>query len=254
MEKEQELNGYILQDCEKSSGKIKNRIQNENVTDVVQAGYASEELVNLLENCVAAHCNIVIGGRAQAGKMELLKYLSFFIPDGEKIGVYKENPGINHNKINPDRECVDFVTNGRLLYSDFIELAMKLNVCWLLLPELRGPETWHLLCSLSTGLRCITTIDSDEVQALPDRMCTMSDLNNVAENFTNNIYRLIDIGVLVEYDAEEKPQITQAVFYNHDDGENGENTCTVLYDRKKEKQQPLPEALKQRFLQYGIEK
>lgn len=254
MEKEQELNGYILQDCEKSSRKIKNMIQNENVTDVVQAGYASEELVNLLENCVAAHCNIVIGGRAQAGKMELLKYLSFFIPDGEKIGVYKENPGINHNKINPDRECVDFVTNGRLLYSDFIELAMKLNVCWLLLPELRGPETWHLLCSLSTGLRCITTIDSDEVQALPDRMCTMSDLNNVAENFTNNIYRLIDIGVLVEYDAEKKPQITQAVFYNHEDGENGENTCTVLYDRKKEKQQPLPEALKQRFLQYGIEK
>ena len=85
-------------------------------------------------------------------------------------------------------------------------------------------------------------------------MCTMSDLNNVAENFTNNIYRLIDIGVLVEYDAEKKLQITQAVFYNHEDGENGENTCTVLYDRKKEKQQPMPEALKQRFLQYGIEK
>jgi len=140
-----------------------------------------------------------------------------------------------------------------MLCSDFIniKLAMKFNVCWLLLPELRGPEIWHLLCSLSTGRRCIATIDSDEVQALPDRMCTMSDSNDVTENFTNDIYRFIDIGVLVEYDAEERPQITQAVFYNHADGEN---TCTVLYDRKKEKQQPLPEALKQRFLQYGIEK
>ena len=43
--------------------------------DIVQAGYAPEALINLLENCVTAHCNIVIGGQPHAGKTELLKYL-----------------------------------------------------------------------------------------------------------------------------------------------------------------------------------
>ena len=108
-----------------------------------------------------------------------------------------------------------------------------------------------MLCSLSTGLRCIATIDSDEVQALPDRMCTMSDSNDVTENFTNDIYRFIDIGVLVEYDAEERPQITQAAFY---DCENGTNTCTVLYDREKGKNlEQIPERLSRRFLKSGTD-
>ena len=38
--------------------------------DIVQAGYAPETLINLLENCVTAHCNIVIGGQPHAGKTE----------------------------------------------------------------------------------------------------------------------------------------------------------------------------------------
>ena len=77
--------------------------------DIVQAGYAPEALINLLENCVTAHCNIVIGGQPHAGKTELLKYLSTFIPANEKVGVYEDNQEIHYRKINPGKKCAEFL-------------------------------------------------------------------------------------------------------------------------------------------------
>lgn len=77
--------------------------------DIVQAGYAPETLINLLENCVTAHCNIVIGGQPHAGKTELLKYLSTFIPANEKVGVYEDNQEIHYRKINPGKNVRSFL-------------------------------------------------------------------------------------------------------------------------------------------------
>ena len=54
------------------------------------------QLYALLENCVAAHCNIVIGGPAPELKMELLRHLSFSIAPDESISLYEDNQQFNH--------------------------------------------------------------------------------------------------------------------------------------------------------------
>ena len=57
--------------------------------------------------------------------------------------------------------------------------------------------------------------------------------------------------VLVDYAAPGRPQITQAAFY---DRENGTNTCTVLYDRENGKNlEQIPERLSRRFLKSGTD-
>ena len=107
-----------------------------------------------------------------------------------------------------------------------------------------------MLNSLSTGASCMTTIHLDDVRGLPDRMYNMLGSCDITERFINNIYKYIDVGVLVESDAKERRWITQMAFY---DNEGGRNTCTVLYDREGITPQQIPEAYQRRFLRYGIE-
>lgn len=218
--------------------------------DIVRDGYAQEGLINLLENCVTAHCNIVIGGQPHAGKTELLKYLSTFIPVNEKVGVYEDNQEIHYRKINPGKKCAEFFVDDRFSYSQIIKAGLRHNIDWTLLSESRGPEVLDLLNSLSTGSSCMTTIHVDDVRGVPDRMYNMLGECDVTERFINSIYKYIDVGVLVECDAKERRRITQAAFF---DCVNGENSCTILYDREGRTDSPLPLSYQRRFQRYGIE-
>ena len=82
----EELRISIVHGCVTSSGitislrKIPavRRLSRERMRD---EGYCDSEVVDFLENCIRVHCNIAICGMPGAGKTELLKYLTTFIPD-----------------------------------------------------------------------------------------------------------------------------------------------------------------------------
>lgn len=218
--------------------------------DMIKEGYATEEMANFLENCVLAHCNIVIGGQPHAGKTELLKYLSTFIPANEKVGVYEDNQEIHYRKINPGKKCAEFFVDDRFSYSQIIKAGLRHNIDWTLLSESRGPEVLDLLNSLSTGSSCMTTIHLDDVRGLPDRMYNMLGECDVTERFINSIYKYIDLGILVECDAKERRRITQVALF---DRLHGENVCTVLYDRDGRTEKEVPKEYLLRFKRYGID-
>jgi pilus assembly protein CpaF len=216
---------------------------------LIEEGYVPEEILNLLENSVIAHCNIVIGGQPHAGKTELLKYLSTFIPANEKVGVYEDNQEIHYRSINPDKKCAEFFVDDRFSYSQIIKAGLRHNIDWTLLSESRGPEVLDLLNSLSTGASCMTTIHLDDLRGLPDRMYNMLGQCEVAEHFINSIYQYIDLGILVECDAKEHRRITQAAFYERTEGKN---VCNVLYDAEEGITGELSSDFKKRFQKYGI--
>ena len=212
------------------------------------------QLYALLENCVAAHCNIVIGGSAPELKMELLQHLSFSIAPDESISLYEDNQQFNHDKINLMRKCHDYVADKDYSHSQFIKAALKMNTSWTLLPQLQEPDMQLWLGALSTGMKFITAMELDDAEKLPDRVC--SGIQNTgcdadAEHINRAVYDFIDVVVLVDYAAPGRPQITQAAFY---DRENGTNTCTVLYDRENGKNlEQIPERLSRRFLKSGTD-
>ena len=217
--------------------------------DMIKAGYATEEMADFLENCVTAHCNIVIGGQPHAGKTELLKYLSTFIPANEKVGVYEDNQEIHYRQINQGKKCAEFFVDDKFSYSQIIKAGLRHNIDWTLLSESRGPEVLDLLNSLSTGSSCMTTIHLDDVRGLPDRMYNMLGECDVTERFINSIYKYIDLGILVECDAKEKRRITQVALF---DRLHGENVCTVLYDRDGRTEKEVPTEYMEKFKRYGI--
>lgn len=180
---------------------------------IVNSKMMPEELLNLLENCVMAHSNIVIGGRPHAGKTELLKYLSGFIPVNEKVVTLEDNAEIHYRQIHPGRKCVPFLVDEKFDYSDAIKACLRHNADWLLLSEARGPEIVELLNALSTGSFCMTTVHVDGAKDIPDRMYNMLGDSGESPRFINNIYRYIDIGMVVKADKQERRIVSELGFF-----------------------------------------
>lgn len=216
---------------------------------LIESEYAPKEIIALLENSITAHLSAVIGGQPHAGKTELLKYLSTFIPADEKVGVYEDNQEIHYRTINPNKKCVEFYVDDRVSYPDIIKAGLRHNIDWILLSESRGPEVIDLLNSLSTGAYCMTTMHLDDVRDMPDRMYNMLGTSNVTDRFVNSIYKYIDLVVLVVCDKYEKRRISQVGFLTR--GKNG-NQCTVVYEDGALTGVEVPEEIMKKFRQYGI--
>ena len=217
--------------------------------EIINTKYAPEKLINLIENCVIGHCNCVIGGQPHAGKTELLKYMSTFIPYNEKVGVYEDNQEIHYRTINPGKKCKEFYVDDKFQYSHIIKAGLRHNIDWVLLSESRGPEVVDLLNSLSTGAYCMTTMHLDNVSGIPDRMYNMLGQGSVTDRFINSIYKYIDLGILVECDKNEKRKITQVGFFTR---QEGINKCTIIYENGEFTENNIPEQILGKLKKYGI--
>lgn len=216
---------------------------------LIESKYAPEPIIDLLENCVTAHMNVVIGGMPGAGKTELLKYLTTFIPAIEKAGVYEDNAEIHYREINPNKKCSPLFIDEKFSYSEAISAGLRHDIDWILLSEARGPEVQDLVNALSTGSNCMTTMHLDHVSNIPDRMCSMLG-GKATERFVDNAYRYIDVGVMVECDKHEHRKLTQLCFFTRT---NGNNKCTMIYDNGEFTNEEIPEEFLMKLTKYGIE-
>lgn len=216
---------------------------------LVKSKYAPENIINLLENCIVAHMNIVIGGLTNAGKTELLKYLSAFIPSYEKAGVYEDNKEIHYKSINPGKNCVEFVVDRKCGYAEIIKYGLRHNVLWQLLSESRGPEVFDLLNGLTNGAKCMTTVHLSDLKDLGDRFYTMSgkDHSMSEAQFLNTVYRQIDVAVLIACNNKEQRYIKQVAFYTR---ENNVNDCTIIYEDGEFTNKDIPASIMYKFKEY----
>lgn len=221
----------------------------------------SEDLLNLLENCVKAHCNIIIGGRPHAGKTELLKYLSGFIPENEKVITLEDNAEIHYRQIHPDRKHTPLLVDEKVTYSDAIKFSLRHNADWLLLSESRGPEIVELLNALSTGAYCMTTIHVDGVMDIPDRMYNMLGKSEESPRFINNIYKYIDVGIMIKADKKENRVVTELGFFDRqsikkEDGSIRTQNMYIPFYNSEEgiiNKENLPQKIKNALNKFNIE-
>lgn len=221
-----------------------------NHEELVKSNYADERVITLLENCVKAHLSTVIGGQPHAGKTELLKYLSTFIPAQEKVGVYEDNQEIHYRQIKPNSKCVEFFVDESVDYQNIIKAGLRHNIDWILLSESRGPEVLELINSLSTGAYCMTTMHLDDIRDMPDRMYSMLSKGGTEDRFINSIYKYIDLVILVECDRFENRRISQVGFLSR---VKGKNLCKVIYEDGEFTSEDMPQDIEEKFKKYGID-
>ena len=82
-------------------------------------------------------------------------------------------------------------------YSDAIKSSLRMIPKWIMLSEERSKEVKYLLESWSTGIHGLTTLHTDDVRSIPDRILNMLESRIDADRMVNDVYQTLDVGVLI---------------------------------------------------------
>lgn len=179
----------------------------------LQEKFFTKAMMYLLINCVHAKMNFVFCGEPGVGKTECAKFFSQFINPEDRVITIEDNPEFHYKEINPGKDCVEFKVDEKVFnYGKAIKACLRQNPQWIMLSEARGPEVKYLLECWSTGVSGFTTLHTDDVRKIPDRIQNMLGNNKDADRLENDIFSFVDVGVLIR-----KKQDTQGHVYRYVD-------------------------------------
>ena len=138
-------------------------------------------------------------------------------------------------------------------YTKAIKACLRQLPEWILLSEARSVEVKYLLESMSTGTHCLTTLHTDDVRKIPDRIKNM--MPQINEQTENDIYSFINVGIQVRsYITEEGIQrkIAQIALFSRD-LMSGKNSMTMLYNEGAYGDDPFPDEILWKFASAGID-
>lgn len=216
---------------------------------MIKDKYVDASLLDFLENAVRSHLNIMICGLPGVGKTELVKYLSSFIPDEERVITIEDTLELRYHDIHPNKDCVAMKVRDDFSYVDAIKASLRQRPNWILVSEVRSHEVNHLLESISTGANIISTIHCGQASMIPKRILHMfHDLEINNEALLHTIHEAIDIGILIK--SEITPQgivrhIAEVVAFDYDGKEI--ITATLFEDGGTFDLNQLPTNIKLRY-------
>lgn len=225
--------------------------------------FTTESILNLLTNCVHAKMNFVFCGEPAAGKTECAKFFSQFIRPEERVITIEDNREFHYKKINKGKDCVELkVTKDEKIfgYSKAIKTCLRQNPDWIMLSEARSTEVVYLLECWSTGISGFTTLHTDDVRTIPDRIKNMVGNNKSEIQTENDIFKFVDVGVLVRKEKTSNGTlhryIDQVCFFTRENGEN--KIAMIVEDGKMIKSESganpqIPNNIKKKLLYSGAE-
>lgn len=221
----------------------------------IREQFASKEILALLINCVQSHMNLTFCGMPGIGKTECIKFFSQYIPANERVITIEDTMEIRYSKTNPGKDCIEMkVSEDTFGYAEAIKSSLRLNPKWIMLSEARSKEVKFLLESWSTGVRGMTTLHTDDVRNVPDRILNMLESRTDADRMENDVYQALDVGILVRKKTDEEKitrrYMDQICFYIREKGEN--KIEMVVFDGQLVSRK-LPDAVMRIFQRAGVE-
>lgn len=223
------------------------------VQDILDSDYCPLPVLELLVNCVQAKMNFVFCGEPGVGKTECAKFFSQFIPAGERVITIEDNPEWHYRQINPGKDCVELRIGPDFDYTKAIKTCLRQNPSWIMLSEARSTEVKSLLECWSTGIRGFTTLHTDDVRKIPDRILNMMESRMDADRMENDVYSYVDVGILLRRKQREDGRvyryIDQACFFLR---EGQKNQIHMLVQDGCMLMRELPAPVMERLLRQGI--
>ncbi len=113
----------------------------------------------LLANFVRGDVGILVAGTAGSGKTTLANLIAESIPTDQRIVVVRDIVDVPVHHPRSVRLEANALTGVTVI--DLVETALRLQPDWLVVGELRGPETFAVLRAMSGGPRGLTTIHAN---------------------------------------------------------------------------------------------
>ena len=191
---------------------------------LINEKYCSEQILNLLINCVIGKFNVVVGGGPEAGKTEFGKYLSLYIPEEQHTITIEDTLEWHYHELKPNASNTPLQVNENFTYEEALKECMRMNAKRVILSEIRSVEAMRLIELWNAGSKGITSIHTDDGRKVPDRILNMMPTRLDAERLENNIYENLDVVVMLRRKKDENGKlyryIDQIVFFDRVDGEN----------------------------------
>ena len=220
----------------------------------LQEQYCSRDILAVLVNCVLTKMNLIFCGMPGIGKTECVKFFSQYVPGNERVITIEDTMEIRYSVTNPGKDCIEMRVNDRFDYADAIKASLRLNPKWIMLSEARSKEVKYLLEGWSTGVRGMTTLHTDDVRNIPDRILNMLETRVDADRLENDIYQAMDVGVLIRKKKNGAGQvyryIDQVCFF---DREGQKNKIIMAVTDGKLVLKEFPESLLRRFKREGVD-
>lgn len=180
--------------------------------------YCEEATMNMLENCVRAHENIVFCGLPAAGKTEGLKLFASVIPKYEKVITIEDVSEIHYPIVNKGASCAELKVEAGD-YKTPMETALRMNARRIMMGELRGSNDMEaFLECVSNGIPIMTTTHTNDARLFPDRAVNMLQGRQDAQRIGNALHSYVNIGVLLKVktssDGTIHRYIDQVCFYS----------------------------------------
>ena len=215
-------------------------------------GYLSDDMISLLINCVRSKMNMVFCGEPGVGKTECAKFFSQYIPKSQRVITIEDNPEWHYAALNPGSDCVELRINPVMDYTKAIKTCLRLNPKWMMLSEARSREVVYLMEGFSTGVRGMTTLHTDDVRKVPDRMLNMAGNLRSEGRLENDIYSFIDVAVLIRRKLMTRPDgssglmryVDQIGFFYRKDRDN---RCILMLDGGEKTGEEFPDVIQKKF-------
>lgn len=231
-----------------------------NAKEMIASGYCSQEVLDLIANCVKAKMNIAFCGEPGVGKTECAKFFSRYIAKNERVITIENTPEFHFGEINPGSDFVELIVDedpdekNAFDYTTAIKTCLRLNPKWIMLSEARSTEVKYLIEQWSTGVNGFTTLHLDDLSKLATRILNMYGSNKDADRLENTVYESINLGILIRKKVVEKKTIRyieQIGFYYR---EGNENKFKLIVDEGKLISHDLPDEIIKKFRFADIKK
>lgn len=227
----------------------------------IENGYMKKDVISILMNLVKCHANFIICGTPGTGKTELAKYLGMAIDELERVITIEDSREWRYHDLKPNADCVELQVGDNFDYYAAIKCCLRQNPDWICVSEIRGIESENYIQQLSTGCHGITTLHTDSVKNIPNRIANMGTDN--PSKMIKDVYTFVNVGILIDIriqpDGTKKRRIAEVGLFSPPEHGAKEGTCTLIVDdgklvvRPEEIMDMLPDAVKTRFRDRKIE-
>ncbi len=175
----------------------------------------TEEMLELMKNCVKARLNIIISGGTGAGKTTFLNMLSGFIPAHERIVTIEDAAELQLRQPHVARletRPANLEGKGAIAQRQLLINSLRMRPDRIIVGEVRGEEALDMLQAMNTGHDgSLTTIHANAPRDAISRlevMISMSNGNISVRSVRQQVASAIDLFVQISRMSDGSRRVT----------------------------------------------